>query len=202
MAAAIGAGLPIHEPLGNLVVDVGGGTSEVALISMGGIVTNTAVRVGGFDLDAAIQHYVRREYTIAMGERTAERVKIAIGSAFPMAHEETAEIRGRDLATGLPKTIVITSEEMREAITEPVRAIVTSTIECIGASPPDLVQDVLTHGITLTGGGGMLSGLDMLLSSEAEVPVNVTEQPLEAVVLGAGKCLEAFEDLKSVLVTN
>ncbi|MEA2477631.1 MAG: rod shape-determining protein MreB [Actinomycetota bacterium] len=202
MAAAIGAGLPIHEPLGNLVVDVGGGTSEVALISMGGIVTNTAVRVGGFDLDAAIQHYVRREYTIAMGERTAEKVKIAIGSAFPMAHEDTAEIRGRDLATGLPKTLVITSEEIREAINEPVRAIVTSTIECIGSSPPDLVQDVLTHGITLTGGGGMLSGLDMLLSSEAEVPVHVTEQPLEAVVLGAGKCLEAFEDLKSVLVTN
>ncbi|MDQ3878278.1 MAG: rod shape-determining protein [Actinomycetota bacterium] len=202
MAAAIGAGLPIHEPLGNLVVDVGGGTSEVALISMGGIVTNTAVRVGGFDLDAAIQHYVRREYTIAMGERTAERIKIAIGSAFPMAHEDTAELRGRDLATGLPKTIVITSEEIREAINEPVRAIVASTIECIGSSPPDLVQDVLTHGITLTGGGGMLSGLDMLISSEAEVPVHVTEQPLEAVVLGAGKCLEAFEDLKSVLVTN
>ncbi|MFN2594955.1 MAG: rod shape-determining protein [Actinomycetota bacterium] len=202
MAAAIGAGLPIHEPLGNLVVDVGGGTSEVALISMGGIVTNTAVRVGGFDLDAAIQHYVRREYTIAMGERTAERIKIAIGSAFPMAHEDTAEIRGRDLATGLPKTIVITSEEIREAINEPVRAIMTATIECIGASPPDLVQDVLTHGITLTGGGGMLSGLDMLISSEAEVPVHVTEQPLEAVVLGAGKCLEAFDDLKSVLVTN
>jgi rod shape-determining protein MreB len=137
-----------------------------------------------------------------MGERTAEKVKIAIGSAFPMAHEDTAEIRGRDLATGLPKTILITSEEIREAINEPVRAIVTSTIECIGSSPPDLVQDVLTHGITLTGGGGMLSGLDMLLSSEAEVPVHVTEQPLEAVVLGAGKCLEAFEDLKSVLVTN
>ncbi len=202
MAAAIGAGLPIHEPLGNLVVDVGGGTSEVALISMGGIVTNTAVRVGGFDLDAAIQNWVRREYTVAIGEQTAERIKIAIGSAFPLAQEEKAELRGRDLATGLPKTILITSEEIREAIAEPVRVIVAAVIECIGGSPPDLVQDVLTHGITLTGGGGMLAGLDMLLAQEAEVPVNVTEQPLEAVVLGAGRCLEAFGNLKSVLLAE
>jgi rod shape-determining protein MreB len=199
MAAAIGAGLPIHEPLGNLVVDVGGGTSEVALISMGGIVTNTAVRVGGFDLDAAIQNWVRREYTVAIGERTAERIKIAIGSAFPLAQEEKAELRGRDLATGLPKTLLITSEEIREAIAEPVRVIVAAVVECIGGSPPDLVQDVLTHGITLTGGGGMLSGLDMLLSQEAEVPVHVTEQPLEAVVIGAGRCLEEFTSLKSLL---
>lgn len=202
MAAAIGAGLPIHEPLGNLVVDVGGGTSEVALISMGGIVTNAAVRVGGFDLDAAIQNWVRREYTVAIGERTAERIKIAIGSAFPLAQEEKAELRGRDLATGMPKTILITSEEIREAIAEPIRAIVTAVVECIGSSPPDLVQDVLTHGITLTGGGGMLSGLDMLLSQEAEVPVHITEQPLEAVVMGAGRCLEAFGNLKSVLLTD
>jgi rod shape-determining protein MreB and related proteins len=202
MAAAIGAGLPIHEPLGNFVVDVGGGTSEVALISMGGIVTNTAVRVGGFDLDAAIQNWVRREYTVSIGERTAERIKIAIGSAFPLAHEEKAELRGRDLATGLPKTILITSEEIREAIAEPIRSIVAAVVECIGSSPPDLVQDVLTNGITLTGGGGMLSGLDMLLAQECEVPVHVTEQPLEAVVIGAGKCLEAFGSLKSLLLTN
>ena len=200
MAAAIGAGLPIHEPMGNLVVDVGGGTSEVALISLGGIVTNTAVRIGGFDMDAAIQNYVRREYTIAIGERTAERIKIAIGSAFPLAQEEKAELRGRDMSTGLPKNIVITSEEIREALTEPVRSIVDATLECIGKSPPDLVQDVLTSGVTLTGGGGMLQGLDMLLSQEAEVPVHVTEQPLEAVVIGAGRCLEAFQDLKSIFV--
>ncbi|HEX3325894.1 MAG TPA: rod shape-determining protein [Actinomycetota bacterium] len=200
MAAAIGAGLPIHEPLGNLVVDIGGGTSEVALISLGGIVTNTGVRIGGFDLDAAIQNHVRREYTIAIGERTAERIKIAVGSAFPLVHEDKAELRGRDLATGLPKNILITTEEIREAIHEPIRAVVASVLECIGASPPDLVQDVLTNGITLTGGGGMLSGLDMLLSQEAEVPVHVTEQPLEAVVLGAGKCLEAFDSLRSILV--
>ena len=200
LAAAIGAGLPVHEPVGNLVVDVGGGTSEVALISLGGIVTDAAVRVGGFDLDAAIQNYVRREYTIAIGERTAERIKIAIGSAFPMAEEKKAEIRGRDLASGLPKHVLITSEELREAMTEPVRAIVSAVLECIGSSPPDLVQDVLNHGITLTGGGGMLSGLDMLISQECEVPVHVTPQPLESVVLGAGKCLDAFDSLKSMLV--
>jgi rod shape-determining protein MreB len=200
IAAAIGAALPIHEPVGNFVVDVGGGTSEVALISMGGIVTNAAVRVGGFDLDSAIQNYVRREYTVAVGERTAERIKMSIGSAFPMAHEQKAELRGRDLATGLPKNILITSEEIREALTEPVRAIVDATVECIGASPPDLVQDVLTNGITLTGGGGLLSGVDMLLSQEAEVPVHITEQPLESVVLGAGKCLEAYDSLKSIFV--
>jgi rod shape-determining protein MreB len=202
LAAAIGAGLPIHEPMGNLVVDVGGGTSEVALISMGGIVTNTAVRIGGFDLDSAIQNWVRREYTIAIGERTAERIKISIGSAFPLAEEKKAELRGRDLSTGLPKHILITSEEIREAMTEPIRSVVTAVIECIGSSPPDLVQDVLTNGITLTGGGGMLSGLDMLLSQQAEVPVHVTKQPLEAVVLGAGKCLEAFDSLKSMFLVG
>ena len=202
LAAAIGAGLPIHEPVGNLVVDVGGGTSEVALISMGGIVTNTAVRIGGFDIDAAIQNWVRREYTIAIGERTAERMKITIGSAFPLAEEKKAELRGRDLSTGLPKNILITSEEIREAINEPVKAIVTAVIECIGSSPPDLVQDVLTNGITLAGGGGMLSGLDMLLSQQAEVPVHVTKQPLEAVVLGAGKCLDAFDSLKSMFIAG
>jgi rod shape-determining protein MreB len=202
MAAAIGAGLPIHEPVGNLVVDVGGGTSEVALISLGGIVSNAAVRIGGFDMDAAIQNYVRREYTIAIGERTAERIKIAIGSAFPMAQEHKAEIRGRDMGSGLPKNIGITSEEIREALTEPVRAIVSAVVDCIGSSPPDLAQDVLTNGITLTGGGGMLQGLDMLLTQEVDVPVHVTEQPLEAVVLGAGKCLEAFESLRSVIAID
>jgi rod shape-determining protein MreB and related proteins len=200
MAAAIGAGLPIHEPMGNLVVDVGGGTTEVALISLGGVVTNAAVRMGGFDLDAAIQNYVRREYAMAIGERTSEKIKISIGSAFPRMQEEKAEIRGRDMSSGLPKNIIITSEEVREAITEQLRTVVAAVIDCIGASPPDLVQDVLMTGITLTGGGGMLSGLDMLLSQEAEVPVHVTEQPLESVVLGAGKCLESFADLKQIFL--
>jgi rod shape-determining protein MreB len=200
MAAAIGAGLPIHEPTGNLVVDVGGGTSEVALVSLGGIVTNAAMRLGGFDLDAAIQAYVRREYAIAIGERTAEKIKIAVGSAFPRAHEEKAELRGRDLASGLPKNVLITSDEIREAIAEHVRAIVSSVVECIGSSPPDLVQDVLTNGVTLTGGGGMLHGLDMLISQEAEVPVHLTDQALEAVVLGAGRCLESFDAARSIFL--
>ena len=200
MAAAIGAGLPIHEPLGNLVVDVGGGTTEVALISMGGMVTNTSVRVGGFDLDAAIENWVRREYSIAVGERTAERMKIAIGSAFPLAHEEKAELRGRDIATGMPKNVLITSEEIREAIMDPVRQLIEAVIACISGSPPDLVKDVASNGVTLTGGGGMLAGLDLLISEECEVPVNVSEQPLEAVVMGAGRCLEAFGSLKSVLI--
>jgi len=200
IAAAIGADLPIQEPVGSLVVDIGGGTSEVALISMGGIVTNTAVRVGGFDLDASIQNYVRREYAMAIGERTAEQIKIEVGSAFPMPAGNKAEIRGRDLATGLPKNIVITSEEIREAIDEQIRSIIAATVDCIGASPPDLVQDVLTGGITLTGGGGMLAGLDMLLSQETEVPVRVTDKPLESVVLGAGRCLEAFDEVKSLIL--
>jgi rod shape-determining protein MreB len=200
MAAAIGADLPIHEPMGNLVVDVGGGTTEVALVSLGGIVTNTAMRVGGFDLDAAIQNYVRREYAIAVGERTAEKIKIAVGSAFPRAIEEKADLRGRDLASGLPKNVVITSDEIREAVAEHVRAIVASVVECIGASPPDLVQDVLMNGVTLTGGGGLLHGLDMLISQEAEVPVHITKQPLEAVVLGAGKCLESFDSARSIFL--
>jgi len=202
MAAAIGAGLPVHEPLGNLVVDVGGGTSEVALISLGGMVTNTPVRVGGFDLDAAITTYLRREYAIAVGERTAERIKIAVGSAWPLQNEEKAELRGRDLASGLPKNVVITSEEIREAVAEQVRAVVTATVECLGAYPPDLVQDVLLNGITLTGGGGMLSGLDKLISQETEVPVHVTEQPLESVVLGAGKCLESFDQARSIFLDS
>lgn len=201
MAAAIGAGLPIHEPIGNLVVDIGGGTSEVAIISMGGVVTNTAVRTGGFDLDASIQSYVRREYTIAIGERTAEQIKIAIGSAYPTIKEEKAEIRGRDLATGLPKNVVITSEELREAMNEHINAVIQAVVDCLGASPPDLVQDVLTNGITLTGGGGMLSGLDQLIAQEAEVPVHVTDQPLESVVMGAGKCLESFNHLRSIFVS-
>jgi rod shape-determining protein MreB and related proteins len=202
MAAAIGAGLPVHEPVGNLVVDVGGGTSEVALVSLGGIVTNTAVRVGGFDLDGAIQNYVRREYSIAIGERTAERIKMSIASAFPKTQEEKAELRGRDLATGLPKNVLITSEELREAINDQVHSIVNAVVECLGTSPPDLVQDVLINGITLTGGGGLLSGLDMLLTQEAEVPVHLTKQPLESVVLGAGRCLEAFDRAKSIFLAT
>lgn len=200
VAAAIGAGLPIQEPVGSLVVDVGGGTSEVALISLGGIVTNTAVRVGGFDLDASIQSYVRGEYALSIGERTAEQIKIQVGSAFPVSREEKAEIRGRDLATGLPKNILITSEEIRESIDEQMRAIVAATVDCIGAAPPDLVQDILTRGITLTGGGSLLAGFDALMAQDTQVPVVLSDKPLESVVLGAGRCLEALEDVRSLIL--
>lgn len=202
VAAAIGAGLPIHEPTGNLVVDVGGGTSEVAVLAMGGVVVNKSVRVGGFDIDDAITRYIRKEYTIVIGERTAEQIKIAIGSAFPLAQEEKAEIRGRDLATGLPKTVHITSEEMREAISDPVSQITEAVVAALSETPPELAQDILSRGIALTGGGGLLKGLDMRIAEECDVPVYLTERPLECVVLGAGRCLEAFASLKDLFVST
>jgi rod shape-determining protein MreB len=187
MAAAIGAGLPIHEPLGNMVVDIGGGTTETAVISLGGIVHLEAIRVGSFDIDAAIQTYVRREYGIAIGERTAEEIKVAIGSAAPTDDEVKAEVRGRDLMSGLPKTVILSPEEVRDAIEEQVGAIVASVIRCLGQSPPELSQDLITQGIHLVGGGGMLRGLDVRLALETGIPVHLVDAPLECVCLGAGK---------------
>lgn len=196
MAAAIGAELPIHEPVANMVIDVGGGTTETALISLGGIVALQAVRVGSFDVDAAIQSYVRREYGIAIGERTAEEIKIAIGSAWPVDDEVRAEVRGRDLMSGLPKTVILSKPEVREAIAEPVTAIVDSVIACLGHAPPELADDLITTGMQLVGGGGMLQGLDTRISVETDIPVQLVQQPLESVVLGAGRCVEAYDDLK------
>ena len=196
MAAAIGANLPIHEPLGNMVVDVGGGTTETAVISLGGIVALQAIRVGSFDIDNAIQTYVRREYGIAIGERTAEEIKMAIGTAYPMENEMKAEVRGRDLMSGLPKTVILSPEEVRDAIEEQVGAIVTSVIRCLGQAPPELAQDLITQGIHLVGGGGMLRGLDLRLQAETGLPVFLVDAPLECVVLGAGKCIEAYDTLK------
>ncbi|MGQ0744919.1 MAG: rod shape-determining protein [Acidimicrobiales bacterium] len=196
MAAAIGAGLPIHEPLGNMVVDIGGGTSETAMISLGGIVAIQALRVGSFDIDASIQSYVRREYGMAIGERTAEEIKLAIGSAYPDDDERKAEVRGRDLMSGLPKTAILTPEEVRGAIEEQVRAICESVVECLGCAPPELAQDLITQGIHLVGGGGMLRGLDRRLSEETDLPVHLVQAPLECVVLGAGKCLESYDSLR------
>lgn len=200
VAAAIGAGLPIHEPTGNLVVDVGGGTCEVAVIALGGVVVSKAIRIGGFDIDESIQRHIRKEYGIAIGERTAEQIKIAIGSAFPMTQEEKAEIRGRDLATGLPKVVHISSEEMREAISDPVSQIIQAVVSALSETPPELAQDVLSRGIALTGGGGMLRGLDARIAEECDVPVHLTDRPLETVVLGAGKCLEAFSTVAHLLL--
>ena len=196
MAAAIGAGLPINEPMGNMVVDIGGGTSETALISLGGVVALEAVRVGSFDIDAHIQTYIRREYGIAIGERTAEEIKVTIGSAWPTENEFAAEVRGRELMSGLPKTVVLSAEEVREAIDEPVSAMVDSVIACLGQAPPELAQDLIIQGVHLVGGGGMLRGLDLRLAQETEIPVHLVEAPLECVVLGAGHCIEAFDALK------
>lgn len=196
MAAAMGAGLPINEPIANMVVDVGGGTSETALVSLGGIVALQAVRVGSFDIDAAIITYVRREHGIAIGEQTAEEIKVAIGSAHRTEGEFRAEVRGRELRSGLPKTVVLSPEEVRGAIAEPVSTIVDSVVACLGEAPPELAQDLIVQGIHLVGGGAMLRGLDIRLAKATAVPVQLVRQPLEAVVLGAGKVIESYEALK------
>ncbi len=200
MAAAIGAGLPIHEPLGNMVVDIGGGTTEVAVISLGGVVALEAVRVGSFDIDASIQAYVRKEYGIAIGERTAEEIKVAIGSAYPTADEFKAEVRGRDLMSGLPKVIILSPEEVREAIEEQVRAICDAVIAALAQTPPELAQDLIENGVNLVGGGAMLRGLDLRISKETQLPVHLVQAPLESVVLGAGRCLESFDSLRDMFM--
>jgi rod shape-determining protein MreB and related proteins len=202
VAAAIGAGLPIQEPTGNFIVDIGGGTSEVGVLAMGGVVVNKSIRVGGFDIDDAIARHIRKEYAIVVGERTAEQIKIAIGSAFPLAIEEKAEVKGRDLATGMPKTIQISSEEIREAISEPVHSIVEAVVSALAETPPDLGQDIMDRGIALTGGSGMLRGLDMRIAEECDVPVHLTDRPLECVVFGAGKCLETMHLLKDLFAST
>jgi rod shape-determining protein MreB len=202
MAAAIGASLPIHEPLGNLVIDIGGGTSEVAVISLGGVVALEAVRVGGFDMDAALQAHVRREYGLAIGERTAEEIKLAVGSAFPSGEEFKAEVRGRDLATGGAKTIVLTPEEVRDALEEPVRAIMGAVLNALAQTPPELAQDLLLQGAHLVGGGAMLRGMDVRIAKETGIPVHLDTAPLECVVLGAGRCLESFDRLKDMFMAK
>lgn len=198
MAAAIGAGLPIHEPLGNMVVDVGGGTSETAVISLGGVVALQPVRVGSFDIDASIQSYVRREFGIAIGERTAEEIKMTVGNAYPETDglPPGVEVSGRDLMSGLPKTVILTPEVVRDAIEENVKAMVDSVLQCLAQAPPELAQDLIEQGIHLVGGGGMLHGLDKRIAVEAQIPVHLVDAPLECVVLGAGKCIESLDSLK------
>jgi rod shape-determining protein MreB len=190
MAAAIGAGLPVHEPMGNLIVDVGGGTSEVGMVSMGGIITMRSLRIGGFDMDEAVQGLLRRQYGIAIGERAAEKVKMAAGSAYPVTGVAQAEIQGREITSGMPRMVEVAPEEVREALSGSVVAIVNATRACLAESDPELAHDVLERGMFLTGGGSLLRGLDTRLSHECEVPVHLTDHPLETVVLGAGKCLE------------
>ena len=202
MAAAIGAGLPVHEPTGNMVVDIGGGTTEVAVISLGGIVTSQSVRIGGDELDEAIVSYVKKEFSLALGERTAEEIKIALGSAYPLEEELHAEIRGRDLVTGLPKTVVVSTEEIRRAIDEPVSAIVDAVKVTLDRTPPELAADIMEQGIVLTGGGALLHGLESRLQHETGMPIAVARDPLNCVAVGSGQCLEEFEALKRVLITS
>ncbi|MFA1547783.1 rod shape-determining protein [Actinomadura chokoriensis] len=201
MAAAIGAGLPVYEPTGNMVVDIGGGTTEVAIISLGGIVTSQSVRVGGDELDQAVISFSKKEYSLMLGERTAEEIKMAIGSAFPGGDEEPhAEIRGRDLVSGLPKTVVISAEEVRRAIEEPVNAVVDAVKTTLDKCPPELSGDIMDRGIALTGGGALLKNLDERLREETGMPIHLVDNPLDSVVLGTGKCVEDFESLRTVLV--
>jgi rod shape-determining protein MreB len=202
MAAAIGAGLPVHEPTGNMVVDIGGGTTEVAVISLGGIVTSMSIRVGGDELDLAIINYVKKEYSLMLGERTAEEIKMAIGSAFQMPDEPHAEIRGRDLVTGLPRTVVVTAEEIRRAIDEPVNAVVDAVKTTLDRTPPELSGDIMDRGIVLTGGGALLKGLDERLRHETGMPIVIADDPLDCVALGSGKCVEEFEALQQVLISE
>jgi rod shape-determining protein MreB len=197
LAAAIGAGLPIHEPIGNLIVDIGGGTTEMAVVSLGGVVSGRSMRVGGFDLDAAIQHHMQAHYQVMIGEKAAEELKVAIGSAFPVQQGKAALVTGRELSSGAPKEFRVSEDEIRTAMSEPVRAIVEGARRTLAEAPPELTHDVLETGMFLTGGGGLLRGLDLLLSQECEVPVHLTERPLETVVLGAGVMLEHLDDYQS-----
>jgi rod shape-determining protein MreB len=199
MAAAIGADLPVHEPSGNMVVDIGGGTTEVAVISLGGIVTSQSVRVAGDELDDAILQYVKKEFSLAIGDRTAEEIKIQMGSAWPMEEELTADIRGRDLVSGLPRTIQLTTEHVREALAEPVAAIVDAVKTTLDKTPPELAADIMEDGITVTGGGALLGGLDERLAHETGMPIRIAHEPLYSVVVGSGRALENIDAMRGLM---
>lgn len=197
MAAAIGAGLPVSEPQGSMIVDIGGGTSEVAVISLGGIVTSRSVRCAGDAFDAAIINYIKKKYNLLIGERTAENVKIAIGSAFPMEQEAEMEIKGRNLLNGLPENIRVTSAEIREALAEPLSNVIEAIKVTLEKTPPELAADIIDQGITLAGGGANIRGLDKLINKETGMPVYVADSPLDCVADGTGKVLEEIETKKS-----
>jgi rod shape-determining protein MreB len=199
LAAAIGAGLPVEEPEGSMVVDVGGGTTEVAVISLGGIVTKVSVRVAGNEMDRAIAAFVQREHKMAVGNQTAERLKFELGSALPLGEEESAEVRGRDLLSGLPKTVFVTGEEIREAIRIPVQAIVGAARDTLDRTPPELAADIFERGMVLAGGGALLGNLDVRLERETGVPVHVAEDPLGCVAVGGGRYLEMLGHLRTTL---
>ncbi|NEN77317.1 rod shape-determining protein [Nocardioides zeae] len=202
MAAAIGAGLPVHEATGNMVVDVGGGTTEVAVISLGGIVTSLSIRTAGDDLDQAVIAWMKKEHSLLLGERTAEEIKTTVGSAFPTSGDPDVEVRGRDLVSGLPRTVSVSTSEIRQALEEPVHAIVDAVRVTLDQTPPELAGDIMDRGIVLTGGGALLRGLDERIRHETGMPVHVAESPLTSVALGAGRCVEEFEALQAVLVSD
>jgi len=202
MAAAIGAGLPVSEPVGSMVVDIGGGTTEVAIISLGGIVTSRSIRVAGDELDEAIIQYARRAYNLLIGERSAEEIKIAIGSAFPGREESAVDVRGRDLVSGLPRTVRMTSAEIREAMAEPVQQVVDAVKQTLERTPPELAADIVDRGIIMAGGGALLRGIDRLLAEETGMPVSLTDDPLAAVVMGTGRALEELDTLKKVMISS
>lgn len=199
MAAAIGAGLRVAEPTGSMIVDIGGGTSEVAVISLGGIVTSRSVRVAGDEFDLAIINFIKKKYNLLIGERTAENVKIAIGSAYPSEADTTMEIKGRNLLNGLPENITITSAEIREALSEPLSHVIDAIKTTLEKIPPELAADIIDQGITLAGGGALLKGLDKLINKETGMPVHIAEAPLDCVAEGAGKVLENLDKLQDVL---
>ena len=201
MAAAIGAGMPITEPGGNMVVDIGGGTTEVAVISLSGIVYSRSVRIAGDEMDEAIVQYIRKNYNLLVGERRAEEIKIRLGSAYPMGGERrTMEVKGRDLIDGIPKTIVIGDDEIREALREPIMTIVDAVRTALERTPPELAADIVDKGIVLTGGGALLKGLDLLLRQETNLPITIAEDPLSCVALGTGKVLDELDLLKKVAI--
>ncbi|MBI4981581.1 MAG: rod shape-determining protein [Candidatus Omnitrophica bacterium] len=202
VAAAIGVGLPIQEPVGNMIIDIGGGTTEIAVISLAGTVFSKSIRIGGDEMDEAIIEYLKKTYNLMVGERTAEDIKIKIASAYPLEEEMTMEVKGRDLVAGLPKTVTITSEEVREALQEPVRAIIEITKISLERTPPELAADLIEHGIVMAGGGSLLRGLDRLISEETGLPVHVADEPLTAVANGTGKVLNEMHYLKKVTVST
>jgi rod shape-determining protein MreB len=201
MAAAIGAGLPVSEPVGNMIVDIGGGTTEVAVISLSGIVYSQSVRVAGDKMDEAIVQYVKRKYNMLIGERTAELIKITIGTAYPENEIKTVDIKGRDMVSGIPKTLEISSEEVMQAIAEPVNAIVNAVKIALERTPPELASDIVDRGIVLAGGGALLKNLDKLLREETGLPIIVAESPLTAVVIGSGRALEELDLLREIAVS-
>jgi len=200
IAAAIGVGLPIDEPLGNMIIDIGGGTTEIAVISLAGTVFSKSIRIGGDEMDDAIIEYLKKTYNLMVGERTAEDIKMKIGSAYPLEEEMSLEVKGRDLVAGLPKTVTITSEEVREALQVPVRAIVEATKISLERTPPELSSDLIEHGIVMAGGGSLLRGLDKLISEETGLPVHVADDPLTAVAKGTGKVLDEIHYLRKLTV--